>query len=1093
MVAENRRRRGLGGVCAFLAFSASGHLCFADSIPPNQVFPVVARYRGEGSTRRVESPVRDVADAALAAADGERVLLNSDGSISFECPKAICEGEFFFGRSNVDENGTREPLSSASPRHATGPSSLSSRAAVGSGGEASVSTAGDDDVPRENLSESETLKDLSEVFDMSWLGVDEEAHKLGFAKGSTCGGLYSSGSQLPPATADLACSVAHLDAHSVYLKRLQSNRFRIGKGIELAIKMSGTFTLDARDRLWRKKLAQSTSLRMLVFLTRAFGRLKPNLLKTNPGAIMNQILLKRKHLYYPLTELCLFIKACGTDQQYPERLLQGYPNHVHPNDPSYLQLPMFAYLRRVGAEVAFPRDAPTLFEPRIYDGNKPVDRKQGPSKVALFGVLRDLIGHITHGHQSTKGQAKVNYPTPSYGSAQQSETVGAAAHSVKFTEDADIQMPEVSEEYPPPKPSSATKDAWKKRIYLTWHNLWLLNILVYQASDLWPWVQNHRAETFAFPPWKVKFVGVLRTTEVAPMRWRDLSPRFSVEPFGANDSETAGTHSKTAGKQGFQHPSNVGGSLTSTRAQVADAHAEYLAAFRSAELSSDSGLDGEPGFQSEDEPFGHGSSYSHKFPSFSPFSLERGDSRNSPDHLASAGTGHVGASPTWDTDKPKRRRRRGAISSDSEAIESLVEQIERLASLDIASQEAQEPPPLPEGCSPVMTDMSFFKKAGHPHGRLRVQGPALLKSRPGEFQSDQGSGWRPKVQGSEVECPPQLHPDTCGLTAAFNRPYESPWIWLLERDEKQLPKDETEKVDYPDLLWIFRGTFSSKLWIINSMGVAVPYRPLSKVGRFHYGITFLFDKAVRHLMDRQLRQLKDRLAARTTPLTIVFSGHSLGAAIAELSSWYFAKRARALIQQGKLIVRTVVFASPSTYLRCSQWGDAAAYEDMHKSGALTQEVNLDIDPVCVLFGEESLTGLLNKKPFQMQLHVEDMDQVEVASSIPGEPPFSGRVWTRPIYRPTPLLKKLAAMVFNLEDVDVLLLDPGLSHVSGYTAALTIMAGLLDEASFGSGVAAPFISDNSQPTGHALNQQLKAAHKVLQTVLRRVEADRMSEE
>ncbi|KAL8449052.1 hypothetical protein Emed_003404 [Eimeria media] len=270
------------------------------------------------------------------------------------------------------------------------------------------------------------------------------------------------------------------------------------------------------------------------------------------------------------------------------------------------------------------------------------------------------------------------------------------------------------------------------------------------------------------------------------------------------------------------------------------------------------------------------------------------------------------------------------------------------------------------------------------------------------------------------------------------------------------------------------------------MGVAVPYRPLSKVGRFHYGMSYLFDRAVRPVMDRHLKQLKHRLAGRTTPLTIVFSGHSLGAAIASLSSWYFAKRARALIQQGKLIVRTVVFGSPS-------WGDAAAYEDMQKSGVSVQEVNLDIDPICILFGEESLSGLLNKKPFQMQLHVGDMDQVEVASSVPGEPPFSGRVWTRPSYRPTPLLKKLAAMMFNLEDVDMLLLDPGLSHVNGYTAALTVMAGLLEEASFGSAVAAPFLSGNSQRTGHALNHQMKAAHKVLQTVLRRVEADRMAEE
>ncbi|KAL8449051.1 hypothetical protein Emed_003403 [Eimeria media] len=804
MPAQHRRRCGLGGVCAFLAFSASGHLCFADSTPPNQVFPVVARYRGQAGTPRAQSPVGDATDAALAAADGERVFLNSNGSLSFECPKSICEAEFFFGRGNADEGGTWQLVRSASsPREATASLSLSSQATAGSGGESSVSTSGDDDaLLSESLLEAETLKDRSEVFDMTWLGVDEEAHKLGFAKASTCGGLYMSGSQLPAASADLACSVAHLDEHSIYLKRLQSNRFRIGRGIELAIKMSGTFSLDARDRLWRKKLAQSTSLRMLVFLTKAFGRLKPNLLKTNPGSIMNQILLKRKHLYFPLTELCLFIKACSTDQQYPERLLQGYPNHVHPNDPSYLQLPIFAHLRRVGAEVAFPRDAPTLFEPRIYDGNKLVERKQGgPSKGALLGVIRGFIGHVTRGHhQSNKGQDKANdagaytADTPPYGSAQQSETDD---DSTKFTEYAGVQTPEVSEEYRPTKPPPPTKDTWKKQIYLTWHNLWLLNILAYQASDLWPWVQNHKAETFAFPPWKVKFVGVLRTTEVAPMRWRDLSPRFSVEPFTASDSGMAS-------KQDSQPSANVGGLTTSSTVDASDANLENQAAFGSAQLSSDSGSDGELGSQSRDESVSRGSSYLHMLPSFSSFFS--GSSRGRQDHSGSAGRGDDDASSTGDTDKQEGRR--GAVLSDSEAIESLVEQIERLASLDIALQEEQEPPPLPEGCSPVMTDMSFFKKAGHPPGRLRVQGPALLNSLPGEYQ---GSGWRPKVQGSEVECPPQVHPDTCGLTASFNRPHEAPWIWLLERDEKQLPKDDADKFDYPDLIWIFRGTFSSKV------------------------------------------------------------------------------------------------------------------------------------------------------------------------------------------------------------------------------------------------------------------------------------------
>ena len=118
--------------------------------------------------------------------------------------------------------------------------------------------------------------------------------------------------------------------------------------------------------------------------------------------------------------------------------------------------------------------------------------------------------------------------------------------------------------------------------------------------------------------------------------------------------------------------------------------------------------------------------------------------------------------------------------------------------------------------------------------------------------------------------------------------------------------------------------------------------------------------------------------------------------------------------------------------------------------------------------------------------------MEVASSLPGAPPFSGRVWTRPSYRPPPLLKRLAAMVFDLEDVDVTLLDPMLAHFTGYTTVLTIMAGLLKEASFGSAVAAPFINIINM-VGHPRNAALKAAREEREAILRRVEADRAAKQ
>lgn len=50
-----------------------------------------------------------------------------------------------------------------------------------------------------------------------------------------------------------------------------------------------------------------------------------------------------------------------------------------------------------------------------------------------------------------------------------------------------------------------------------------------------------------------------------------------------------------------------------------------------------------------------------------------------------------------------------------------------------------------------------------------------------------------------------------------------------------------------------------------------------------------------------------------------------------------------------------------------QWGDTKSYEDLLASGVKAQELNVDIDPVGSLFGEEDLTKLSNSKPFLIRV------------------------------------------------------------------------------------------------------------------------------
>lgn len=200
------------------------------------------------------------------------------------------------------------------------------------------------------------------------------------------------------------------------------------------------------------------------------------------------------------------VKVCQTVQIYPERLLQGFPRHVHPDHPSYVQLPIYSHLRAVGAEVAFPKDAPVIFQPRLYDGNIPVDRKSPIAKQALFKRIGGLFQEIKYNLLPVAADS-----VPDKGDSGIAEFMTAQeGTSAYFSEEESGEANENASE----DSAAPVVESWKKETYLAWHNLWIINLIAYEASDLWGWVQNHTARNFMFPPWKVTYVGVLRTAEV---------------------------------------------------------------------------------------------------------------------------------------------------------------------------------------------------------------------------------------------------------------------------------------------------------------------------------------------------------------------------------------------------------------------------------------------------------------------------------------------------------------------------------------------------------------------------------------------------
>ena len=61
---------------------------------------------------------------------------------------------------------------------------------------------------------------------------------------------------------------------------------------------------------------------------------------------------------------------------------------------------------------------------------------------------------------------------------------------------------------------------WKKQVYNSWHNLWVLNLIIYDAGSMWQWSQHLNANTFFFKPWKVTRVGTLEVAEAGTLHAR---------------------------------------------------------------------------------------------------------------------------------------------------------------------------------------------------------------------------------------------------------------------------------------------------------------------------------------------------------------------------------------------------------------------------------------------------------------------------------------------------------------------------------------------------------------------------------------------
>lgn len=82
-------------------------------------------------------------------------------------------------------------------------------------------------------------------------------------------------------------------------------------------------------------------------------------------------------------------------------------------------------------------------------------------------------------------------------------------------------------------------------------------------------------------------------------------------------------------------------------------------------------------------------------------------------------------------------------------------------------------------------------------------------------------------------------------------------------------------------------------------------------GKVHSGFLFAFKHIFKAMLEDDLREVKEKSKATGKRQVLLFTGHSLGGAVAQIAAWYLANKARSLLDAGLLQVRCVTFGAPA--------------------------------------------------------------------------------------------------------------------------------------------------------------------------------------
>lgn len=328
-----------------------------------------------------------------------------------------------------------------------------------------------------NVKESTTVGDLKQVTDLTRLGLDAEFNKKAYEGAQICNGFFFSGSRPNRTSSDPACVLAHLDASSASIRALDPSSLKpLHPKLNNALIMASTFSSSKERKEWTRRLINSPSLRLAWHVVQSFSEKNVDLLEVNVGEVLNSIVLKDMSLLRPLEDLIRF-------GEWPNLALT--------------------------AQMALLTDMDT------------------PKAVYLVSGVRCGFAATTcvtyEDYPEMSLQDPIHYPSPDspkYKSYPIYDYLRGAGAEVSFPKEMPVEwQPCVFDgNRSTPRAAGERENAissgnWKQQVYTSWHNLWVLNLITYDAGSMWHWSQNLKASTFFFKPWKVTRVGTLRMAE----------------------------------------------------------------------------------------------------------------------------------------------------------------------------------------------------------------------------------------------------------------------------------------------------------------------------------------------------------------------------------------------------------------------------------------------------------------------------------------------------------------------------------------------------------------------------------------------------